>query len=48
MKYVLIILTIVLSSCAPVENADQYETKYPGTPTMQSAEDAMNGKLFNE
>ena len=48
MKFLLIILTIVLSSCSPVENAPQYETKYPNTPTMQSAEDAMNGKLFNE
>jgi len=42
------IMTIVLSSCSPVENAEQYETKYPSTPTMQSAEDAMNGKLFKE
>jgi hypothetical protein len=48
MKFALIFVTIALSSCSPIENTEQYETRYPNTPTMQSAEDAMNGKLFKE
>lgn len=47
MKLLLIIIALTLSSCAPVPE-EEYQTKYPDTPTMESAEDAMTGKLFEE
>jgi len=43
---VLVLMSIVLASCAPVPSSEQYNTKYPNTPTMQSAEDA-NTKTFD-
>lgn len=48
MKFLLILSLLVLSSCSPVQQKEEYRTNYPDTPTMQSAEDAMTGKLFNE
>lgn len=48
MKCLLIFSIFVLASCSPVQQKEEYKTNYPDTPTMQSAEDAMSGKLFNE
>lgn len=48
MRLLLLLIPILISSCAPVKNSDDYQTKYPDTPTMQSAEDATTGKLFKE
>lgn len=48
MRLVLLFVLIALSSCSPVQQKEEYKTKYPDTPTMQSAEDATTGKLFNE
>ena len=48
MRLIAVLLTsIVLVSCSPVERVEDYKTKYPDAPTMQSAEDA-NTKTFNE
>jgi hypothetical protein len=44
---VLLLPLLVLCSCAPSSNnEDLPQTKYPETPTMQSAEDAATGKLW--
>lgn len=48
MKLLLVLCLFVVSSCSPVQQKDEYRTNYPDTPTMQSAEDAMDGKLFKE
>lgn len=48
MKFLLVILALVLSSCSPVKETEEYNTKYPDAPTMQSAENAMNGQLFKD
>ena len=47
MRLTLVLIAIILSSCTPVKEAE-YETKYPDTPTMQSAEDAQAGILFKD
>jgi hypothetical protein len=47
MRKVVLLLPLLLCSCAPVDNRqDLPQTKYPETPTMQSAEDATTGKLW--
>ena len=38
----IIILSLVLCSCTPVQKEQEYKTKYPDVPTMQSAEDAAH------
>lgn len=38
----IIILSLVLCSCTPVQKEREYKTKYPDVPTMQSAEDAAH------
>lgn len=48
MKLTLLVMCMVLSACTPVKNSDEYQTKYPDVPTMQSAEDAATGKLFKD
>lgn len=48
MKWILVLIAVILSSCSPIETNDDYQTKYPDTPTMQSAEDASTGKLFKD
>ena len=48
MKITLFLLTIFLTACTPVQSPMKHETKYPDTPTMQSAEDATTGKLFED
>jgi len=48
MKLIFIILTLTLSSCTPIPEKEEYQTKYPDTSTMESAEDAMTGKLFED
>jgi len=47
-KLLLIAVVVMLSSCAPVSVEEEYKTKYPEVPTMQSAEDANTGQLFKE
>lgn len=37
-----IILSLLLTGCSPVPQPEQYKTKYPDVPTMQSAEDAQH------
>jgi len=44
---VLVLMSAVLASCAPVTSSEQYKTKYSDAPTMQAAEDAGT-KTFNE
>ena len=48
MKFLLVILLVVLASCNPVPADKELDTKYPAAPTMQSAEDAMEGQLFKD
>lgn len=48
MKLIIILLSIIISSCAPVQQQEELETKYPEVPTMQSAEDANTGVLFKD
>lgn len=48
MKLIFLILALTLSSCTPIPEEEEYQTKYPDTPTMESAEDAMTGKLFKD
>jgi len=48
MKILYSFLALLLVSCSPMENNKDYETKYPDTPTMQSAEDANSGVLFRD
>lgn len=38
-------LAILLAGCSPKTETIDEVTKFPNTPTMQSAEDAMKGKL---
>ena len=40
-----VVLTVMLAGCSPKMEMFDENTKYPNTPTMQSAEDAMKGKL---
>jgi hypothetical protein len=47
MKNIIFLIPLVFASCAPVQE-EKHETKYPDVPTMQSAEDANTGKLFND
>lgn len=37
----ILILCFIFVGCTPTPK-DEYQTKYPDTPTMQSAEDAQN------
>lgn len=37
-----ILLSLLICSCAPVQKEPEYKTKYPDVPTMQSAEDASH------
>ena len=47
MRNVVLLLPLLLCSCAPVDNRQaSLQTKYPEIPTMQSAEDATAGKLW--
>lgn len=47
MKWVMCIaMSCIVASCTPVSESEQYKTKYPDAPTMQSAEDATSGTLF--
>jgi hypothetical protein len=48
MRLLLIVVAVMLSSCIPVSVEEEYKTKYPEVPTMQSAEDANTGQLFRE
>ena len=44
---VLVLMSTVLVSCAPVSSSEQHKSKYSDVPTMQAAEDAST-KTFNE
>jgi hypothetical protein len=47
MRRIVFLLPLLLCTCAPVDSKkDLPLTKYPETPTMQSAEDAATGKLW--
>jgi hypothetical protein len=48
MKWLLLTVMMILTSCSPVQEPSEYQTKYPDAPTMQSAEDAATGKLFKD
>jgi len=38
-------LALLLAGCSPKTETVDEPTKFPNTPTMQSAHDAMKGKL---
>jgi len=40
-----LLLCILLAGCSAKQESVDAPTKFPNTPTMQSAEDAMKGKL---
>jgi PBP1b-binding outer membrane lipoprotein LpoB len=40
-----LLLALLLVGCSPKAETIDEVTKFPNTPTMQSAEDAMKGKL---
>jgi hypothetical protein len=46
MKIILLSILLTLSACSHEQQKEDYKTKYPDVPTMQSAEDATSGKLF--
>jgi hypothetical protein len=48
MKIILVYILLTLTACSHEQQKEEYKTNYPDAPTMQSAEDAMTGKLFNE
>jgi len=48
MKLLVFLVAILLSSCVPVKESEEYQTKYSDVPTMQSAEDAATGQLFRD
>jgi len=47
MKRIIVLIPLLIVSCAPVSE-DEFKTKYPDVPSMQSAEDANTGKLFDD